>query len=90
MGGLGASLRNSNREIGQVFGRILGQKDHLRLACERLNVGGIGEAPGAHIAPDHFGEILFKKRHIALCHFDHAGTIGMAAGYWSSKVGQTG
>ena len=68
--------------------RILGQKNHLRLARKGLHVGGVGQAPGAHIALDHFGEIFFEEGHVALCHFDHARAIGMAAGYRSAKVRQ--
>ena len=50
----------------------------------------VGQAAGAHVTPDYFREVLLEERHVALCHFNHAGTIGMAAGYRRTEVCKTG
>ena len=65
MGGLRGKSGNANRQVGQMIRRIFSQENHLRLARKRLNVGGVGQASGAHVTLDDFGKILFEEGHVA-------------------------
>ena len=81
---------DTQNHISEMLGIVFGQEDDLGLARERFNVGRVDQAPGAHVPPDDFFQILFKERNVTLGHLDHSRPVGMAAGNGSAKIGQAG
>ena len=90
MGGFDASRAIRMATSARLLGLVFRQENYLRLARERFNVGGVGQASGAHVAPDDFFQIFFEEGNIALGHFDHARPVGMTAGNRRSKIRQAG
>ena len=73
-----------------MIGVGLGQKDYSGLAGKRLEVSGIRQTTGTHVTLDYFGQVLLVEGNVALGHLNHAGTIGMTAGYRGTKICQAG
>ena len=74
----------------QSLGRIFGEKNHLRLARQIFRIGRIHQASRAHIAPDHFLQIFFVERDVALGNFHDARAVGVAAADRRAEIGETG
>ena len=88
--GFGRQARDAHGHVDQSLSFVLGEKNDLRLAGKRFDVGGVGEPARTHVAPDDFFQILFEEGNVALGHFDHARPVGMTAGNWSAKIRQAG
>ena len=90
MEAIGARRAIRMAQIGKMLWGVFRQKNHLRLAGERLHVGRIGQSAGTHVTLDYFSEVFLEERNVALRHFDHARAVGMAADYRCAEVRQAG
>jgi len=83
-------LFKNGQVVEQIVGAVFCQKNDLRLARKRFDIGGICQPPRAYISPDDLFQIFFKEGNIALSHLDHARTVGVTAGNWSTEICQAG
>ena len=81
---------DAQRDVAQIIGVVFRQENHSSSPGKSFDVGGVGKASSPHVAPDDFLQILLEKRNVALCHFDHARTVGMTTRNRSSEIRQAG
>ncbi len=90
IGGLAAAFDDPDNQFRQMLGMVFRQKNYTALARKRVNIGRVSQSTGANAALDYFTEVLLMEGNLALGHLHHSGAIGVAAGYRSSEIGQTG
>src|ERR1019366_4786853 len=83
---LRSESRDAHGDVGQALGFVFGQENHLGFAGKRLDVGGVGQPAGTHVAANDLFQVLFEEGNVALGHLDHAGAVRMTAGNWSAKI----